>query len=170
MNSNGTTRDFVTGLFVIVGLVALAWLSFAVGGVQYQGDGGLPVYGLFDQVAGLKPKAPVQIAGVHVGQVSAIGLDESFRARVDLDLDSNLKLPVDSSAAIVTAGILGDRYIQLTPGAEEESMKPGEQIAYTESALVLERLIGKFLVNVGDKSKDEGSGTKSDDDAKEGTN
>lgn len=162
MNSN-STRDFVTGLFVIVGLVALAWLSFAVGGVKYKGDGGLPVYGLFDQIAGLKPKAPVEIAGVHVGQVSAIGLDENFRARVDLDLDSNLKLPVDSSAAIVTAGILGDRYIQLTPGAEEETMKAGEQIAYTESALVLERLIGKFLVNVGDKSKSEGEnkeGTK----------
>ena len=93
--------------------------------------------------------------------------DETFRARVDLDLDSNLKLPVDSSAAIVTAGILGDRYIQLTPGAEDEVMKPGEQIAYTESALVLERLIGKFLVNVGDKSKDEES---PDDTAKEGTN
>jgi phospholipid/cholesterol/gamma-HCH transport system substrate-binding protein len=166
MNSNGSTRDFVTGLFVIVGLGALAWLSFAVGGVQYKGDGGFPVYGLFDQIAGLKPKAPVQIAGVHVGQVSSIGLDESFRARVDLDLDSNLKLPIDSSAAIVTAGILGDRYIQLTPGAEDEMMKPGEQIAYTESALVLERLIGKFLVNVGDKSKDEGSGEAE----KEGTN
>lgn len=171
MNSdNGSTRDFVTGLFVIGGLGALAWLSFAVGGVQYQGDGGLPVYGLFDQVAGLKPKAPVQIAGVHVGQVSSIGLDESFRARVDLDLDSNLQLPVDSSAAIVTAGILGDRYIQLTPGAEDQVMKPGEQIAYTESALVLERLIGKFLVNVGDKSKDEEAGEGSDDANKEGTN
>lgn len=166
MNSNDGTRDFVTGLFVIVGLGALAWLSFSVGGLQYQGDGGLPVYGLFDQIAGLKPKAPVQIAGVHVGQVTSIGLDESFRARVDLDLDSNLKLPIDSSAAIVTAGILGDRYIQLTPGAEDEVMKPGEQIAYTESALVLERLIGKFLVNVGDSSKDEGS----DEAEKEGTN
>src|SRR5688572_32608383 len=166
MNSSDTTRDFVTGLFVIVGLCALAWLSFALGGVKYQGDGGLPVYGLFDQIAGLKPKAPVEIAGVHVGQVTAIGLDESFRARVDLDLDSNLKLPVDSSAVIVTAGILGDRYIQLTPGAEDEVMKPGEQIAYTESTLVLERLIGKFLVNVGDKPGDEGSGEAE----KEGTN
>ncbi|MFN2426388.1 MAG: outer membrane lipid asymmetry maintenance protein MlaD [Candidatus Binatia bacterium] len=157
MNANGT-RDFVTGLFVLAGLVSLAWLSFTVGGLRYTGDGGLPVYALFDQVAGLKPKSPVEIAGVRVGQVSGIGLDETFRARVDLDLDSTLELPIDSSAAIVTAGILGDRYIQLTPGAEEEMMKPGEQIAYTESALVLERLIGKFLVNVGDKSKEGESG------------
>ena len=153
MNANGT-RDFVTGLFVVAGLGALAYLSFTVGGLQYKGDGGLPVYALFDQVAGLKPKSPVEIAGVRVGQVRGIRLDEAFRARVDLDLDSSLKLPVDSSAAIVTAGILGDRYIQLTPGAEDEMLKAGEQIAYTENALVLERLIGKFLVNVGDKSKD----------------
>lgn len=164
MNASAT-RDFVTGLFVLVGLVALAWLSFTVGGVRYKGNGGLPVYALFDQVAGLKPKSPVEIAGVRVGQVRGISLDETYRARVDLDLDSNLQLPVDSSAAIVTAGILGDRYIQLTPGAEDAVMKPGEQIAYTESALVLERLIGKFLVNVGDKSKGEGEADK----AAEGT-
>ena len=149
---NGSNiRDFVTGLFVLAGLVTLAWLSFSVGGLQYKGDGGLAVYALFDQVAGLKAKAPVDIAGVRVGQVSSISLDETFRARVNLDLDSTLKLPVDSSAAIVTAGILGDRYIQLTPGAEEEVLKPGEQIPYTENAMVLERLIGKFLVNVGEK-------------------
>jgi phospholipid/cholesterol/gamma-HCH transport system substrate-binding protein len=154
MNANGT-RDFITGIFVLVGLVALAYLSFTVGGLQYKGDGGLPVYALFDQVAGLKPKSPVEIAGVRVGQVASIGLDETFRARVVLDLDSSLQLPVDSSAAIVTAGILGDRYIQLTPGAEDATLKPGEQIPYTESAMVLERLIGKFLVNVGDKSKDD---------------
>ena len=158
MNANGT-RDFVTGLFVVAGLGALAYLSFTVGGLQYKGDGGLPVYALFDQVAGLKPKSPVEIAGVRVGQVRGIRLDEAFRARVDLDLDSSLKLPVDSSAAIVTAGILGDRYIQLTPGAEDEMLKAGEQIAYTENALVLERLIGKFLVNVGDKSKDADTNT-----------
>lgn len=158
---NGTnTRDFVTGLFVLTGLFALAWLSFAVGGLRYKGEGGLPVYALFDQIAGLKPKSPVEIAGVRVGQVLGIRLDETFRARVDLDLDASLRLPVDSSAAIVTSGILGDRYIQLTPGAEDEVLKPGEQIAYTESALVLERLIGKFLVNVGDKSKDKDAATE----------
>lgn len=153
------TRDFVTGLFVLAGLVALAWLSFSVGGVTYKGDGGLPVFAVFDQVAGLTSKAPVEIAGVRVGQVRSITLDETFRARVDLELDSSLRLPVDSSAAVVTAGILGDRYIQLTPGAEDQVLVSGEQIPYTESALILERLIGKFLVNVGD-----------DDDEKESAN
>src|SRR5205085_5084013 len=102
MNGHGT-RDFVTGLFVLAGLAALLYLSFAVGGVRYKGSGGLPVYALFDQIAGLKPKSPVEIAGVRVGQVSKISLDPTFRARVDLDLDATLELPVDSSAAIVTA-------------------------------------------------------------------
>ncbi|HEY2775525.1 MAG TPA: outer membrane lipid asymmetry maintenance protein MlaD [Candidatus Binatia bacterium] len=166
MSSNGSTRDFVTGLFVLAGFVALAYLSFTVGGLQYKGEGGLPVYALFDQIAGLKPKSPVEIAGVRVGQVSRISLDDQFRARVDLDLDKSLKIPVDSSAAIVTAGILGDRYIQLTPGAEDALLKPGEQIAYTENALVLERLIGKFLVNIGgDKSKDSAESKPAGDDA-----
>jgi phospholipid/cholesterol/gamma-HCH transport system substrate-binding protein len=157
MNGHGT-RDFVTGLFVLAGLGALLYLSFSVGGIQYKGGGGLAVYALFDQIAGLKPKSPVEIAGVRVGQVSRISLDDSFRARVDLDLDASLKLPVDSSAAIVTAGILGDRYIQLTPGAEDEVLKAGEQIPYTENAIVLERLIGKFMVNIGDKSKGSDNG------------
>lgn len=156
MNSSAT-RDFATGLFVIAGLVALAYLSFSVGGLRYKGDGGLPLYAVFDQIAGLKPKAPVEIAGVRVGQVASISLDSTYRARVDLALDSDLRLPVDSSAAVVTAGILGDRYVQLTPGAEEEYLAPGEQIPYTEGALVMERLIGKFLVNVGDEAKAGGS-------------
>lgn len=153
MNASAT-RDFLVGLFVLAGLLALSYLSFSIGGLSYKGAGGLGVFATFDQIAGLKAKAPVEIAGVKVGQVAGIRLDETFRARVDLDLDKNLQLPVDSSAAIVTSGILGDRYIQLTPGAEETFLQPGEQIAFTESALILERLIGKFLVNVGDKKSD----------------
>ncbi len=145
------TRDFFVGLFVLAGLLALAYMSFSIGNLQYKGTGGLTVFATFDQIAGLKPKSPVEIAGVKVGQVIGISLDDTYRARVDLDLDKDLQLPIDSSAAIVTAGLLGDRYIQLTPGAEETFMQPGEQIAYTESALVMERLIGKFLVNVDDE-------------------
>jgi len=156
------TRDFFLGLFVLAGLMALAYMSFSIGGLQYKGTGGLAVFATFDQIAGLKPKAPVEIAGVKVGLVKSIRLDDTYRARVDLDLDKELKLPVDSSAAIVTAGILGDRYIQLTPGAEETYLKAGEQISYTESALVMERLIGKFLVNVQDKSQSKTEQPKAD--------
>src|ERR1044072_2062094 len=102
-------RDFLVGIFVLVGLGAIAYLSFSVGGLSYAGPGGLDLFASFDQTGGLKPRAPVVISGVKVGQVKAIGLGKDFRARVELDLDSSLKLPVDTSASIVTAGILGDR-------------------------------------------------------------
>jgi phospholipid/cholesterol/gamma-HCH transport system substrate-binding protein len=147
MNSN-RGRDLAVGAFVFLGLAAIAYLSFSVGGV---GDSprGLRLYAVFDQVADLKQRAPVDIAGVKVGQVVRVSLDTDYRARVDIDVDRNLKLPIDSSAAIVTAGLLGDRYISIELGAEDEYLVDGEQIGYTESAIVLERLIGKVVHNFG---------------------
>jgi phospholipid/cholesterol/gamma-HCH transport system substrate-binding protein len=138
-------RDLAVGLFVLVGLGALAYLSFSVGGLSYAGPGGFIVYAHFDQIAGLAPRAPVEISGVKVGQVKAIDLDENYRARVTLDLDPALELPTDTSASIVTAGILGDRYVSLQPGGAEERLQPGGTITFTESAVILERLIGKLV-------------------------
>lgn len=147
---NGTAkRDTVVGLFVAVGLLAIAYLSFSIGGINYRGPGGLTLTATFDEIGGLKARAPVLIAGVKVGQVTAIELDANFRARVLLDLDANLKLPVDSSAAIRTAGLLGDQNIHLAPGAETEFLTSGEEIAYTESAIVIESLVGKLIHNLG---------------------
>jgi phospholipid/cholesterol/gamma-HCH transport system substrate-binding protein len=143
-----TTRDFLVGLFVLIGLGAIGYLSLTIGGLESPGRGGIA---LFDEVADLKARAPVQLAGVTVGQVTGIKLDSDYRARVDIIVESNVELPVDSSASVVTAGLLGDRYIALQPGAEEEYLKNGEEIAYTQSAMVLENLVGKFLVNVEDK-------------------
>jgi len=144
------TRDFTVGLFVLIGLAAVAYLSFTVGGLSYTGRGGLTLYAIFDQVADLKVRAPVQISGVAVGQVKGIWLDDDYRARVQLDLDPDLELPIDSSASIITAGLLGDRYVALELGAEDQILRDGEELGFTESAMVLERLVGKFLVNVGD--------------------
>jgi len=138
-------RDLLVGFFVLAGLGAIAYLSFSVGGLSYSGPGGLTLYAAFDQTGGLKARAPVVISGVKVGQVKAIGLDQGYRARVELDLDRSLKLPTDTSASIVTAGILGDRYVSLQLGGEEQILKPGESINFTESALILESLIGKFI-------------------------
>jgi phospholipid/cholesterol/gamma-HCH transport system substrate-binding protein len=138
-------RDFLVGLFVLAGLGSIGYLSFSVGGLAYSGPGGLKLYAAFDQTGGLKARAPAVIAGVKVGQVKGITLDPSFRARVEMDLDQRLKLPVDTSASIVTAGILGDRYISLQPGGEDQVLKPGDTITFTESALILESLIGKFI-------------------------
>jgi phospholipid/cholesterol/gamma-HCH transport system substrate-binding protein len=154
------TRDLAVGFFVFLGLAAIAYLSLSVGGI---GDtpGGCTLYARFDQVADLKPRAPVDISGVKVGQVISVALDENYRARVTLDVDPKLELPVDSSASIVTSGLLGDRYIQIELGAEEDYLKDGDEIAYTESAIVLERLIGKVVHNFSadkDDKKEESPG------------
>jgi phospholipid/cholesterol/gamma-HCH transport system substrate-binding protein len=149
-----TNRDLLVGSFVLAAFAAIAWLSFTVGGLGTGVKGGLSVYAKFDQVAGLKNRAPVELSGVKIGQVTSIVLDDDFRARVDLDLRDDIELPFDSSASIFTAGLLGDRYISIELGAEEESLKNGEEIGMTESAIVMERILGKFLYNVG--SKDDG--------------
>jgi phospholipid/cholesterol/gamma-HCH transport system substrate-binding protein len=152
--SRAPLRDLLVGLFVLAGLGAVAYLSLSVGGLSTHGPGGLPVFADFDEIGGLKPRAQVVISGVKVGQVASIALDDKYRARVKLDLDAHLKLPVDTSASIMTSGLLGDRYVSLQLGGESEILKPGDRIAMTESAVVLERLIGK-LVYGGDRGKTE---------------
>jgi len=152
--SRAPVRDLVVGLFVLAGFGAVAYLSLSVGGVSLGRTGGLMLFADFDEIGGLKPRAQVVISGVKVGQVASIGLDDSYRARVRLDLERGLKLPVDTSASIMTSGLLGDRYVSLQLGGDQELLKSGDQITMTESAVVLERLIGK-LVYGGDHGKTE---------------
>ncbi len=149
------TRDFVVGLFVLAGLGAVAYLSFSVGGLSLGSNGGLQLYATFDQIGGLKPRAKVEVSGVRVGEVETIGLDKDLRARVELNLEKDLKLPIDSTASIVTSGLLGDQYISLQLGGEEDVLKSGEEITFTESAVILERLIGQFIhsTDVGEAEK-----------------
>ena len=142
-------RDLIVGIFVAIGLATIAYLSIQVGGVTYAGRGGLQLYATFDQIGGLKPRAPVAVAGVTVGQVREIGLDERLRAKVTLEVDEKLELPVDSSAAIQTQGLLGDQYIALEPGGEDAMLENGDELEFTESALSVERLIGKFVQDSG---------------------
>jgi phospholipid/cholesterol/gamma-HCH transport system substrate-binding protein len=150
-------RDLIVGLFVAVGLAAIAYLSIQVGGVSYAGRGGLVLHATFDQIGGLKPRSPVSVAGVTVGQVREIGLDDLLRARVTLEVDKNLALPVDSSAAIHTEGLLGDQFVALEPGGEDKVLENGEEIEFTESALSVERLIGKFVHDSGIESGNSGA-------------
>ena len=142
-------RDLVVGLFVLAGLGAVAYLSLSVGGLSVRGPSGLTVFADFDEIGGLKPRAQVVISGVKVGQVASIALDDNYRARVKLDLDARLKLPIDTSASIMTSGLLGDRYVSLQLGGESDILKPGDRISMTESAVVLERLIGKLVYGGG---------------------
>lgn len=142
-------RDFLVGCLVLLGIAAIAYLSLRVGGLAGAPPGGFSVFATFDEIGGLKPRAPVAISGVKVGQVKAISLDKGYRARVELDLMPAMALPADTSASIVTSGVLGDRYVQLQLGGDTEMLKPGDEIPFTEPAVILERLIGKFIHNVG---------------------
>jgi phospholipid/cholesterol/gamma-HCH transport system substrate-binding protein len=138
-------RDLVVGLFVLAGLAAIAYLSLQVGGLSYKGPGGLVLVASFDAVGGLSERAPVRIAGVKVGQVESIVLGDDLRARVTLDLDPRLELSTDTVASIRTEGLLGDQFIELAPGGEEEVLRSGDALSFTESAINLEKLIGSVV-------------------------
>ena len=148
MQSN-STRDLVVGLFVLVGLGALAYLSLQVGGLEFGVGDRITLRATFDDIGGLSVRAPVRIAGVKIGQVSAIDLDKDLRAEVFLEVQSGLGLSTDSSAAIRTAGLLGDQFISVELGAEDAVLKDGDQFAFTESALSIDRLIGRFVHDSG---------------------
>ena len=138
-------RDLAVGIFVLGGLLAVAYLSIQVGGLSYAGPGGLTLVARFDEIGGLSPRAPVAISGVKVGQVTAITLDDDLRAEVRLDLDASLELPIDTSASIRTSGLLGDQFITLEPGGELDLLADGDEIDFTYSALNLEKLIGTLV-------------------------
>ena len=146
------SRDLAVGLFVLIGLAAVGYLSLRVGGLQT--NGGLLLHANFTQIGGLAERAPVVISGVKVGRVTRIELAEDLRARVTLDVDAKLALPIDTSASIRTAGLLGDQFIELEPGAEDQLLATGGEIGLTESALSIEKLVGS-LVHDADLGGDE---------------
>ncbi|MAE96088.1 MAG: outer membrane lipid asymmetry maintenance protein MlaD [Deltaproteobacteria bacterium] len=144
-----TTRDLTVGLFVLAGLAALAYLSIQLGGLTYKGPRGLQLHASFDEIGGLAPRAPVVISGVPVGEVVEITLDEDLRARVEIDVDAALELAVDTSASIRTSGLLGDQFVALEPGGEDELLGPGDTLSFTESALNIEKLVGTLVHDTG---------------------
>ncbi len=142
-----TALDFWVGLFVVVGFLAVLFLALKVGNMSslsFQ-----PTYAVkmkFDNIGGLKPRAAVKSAGVVVGRVKTIGFDtNTYQALVTIDIDGQYPFPKDSSAKILTSGLLGEQYIGLEPGGDTEMLKAGDTITMTQSAIVLENLIGQFL-------------------------
>ncbi|MAG30155.1 MAG: outer membrane lipid asymmetry maintenance protein MlaD [Deltaproteobacteria bacterium] len=148
MQSNAT-RDLIVGVFVLIALGALAYLSLQVGGFELRGAERIVLRATFDDIGGLSVRAPVRVAGVKVGQVSAIDLDEELRAEVSFEVDSEVGLSVDSSAAIRTAGLLGDQFISVELGAEDDVLGNGEEFAFTESALSIDKLVGRLIHDAG---------------------
>ena len=144
------TRDLVVGIFVLVGILALAYLSLQIGSLSLQNQGGLVLFATFDDIGGLSERSAVRIGGVRVGRVTKIALDADLRPRVQLDLADDLELTIDTMAAIRTSGLLGDQFIALEPGAEDELLVSGEDVVFTESATNLDSLIGAVVHGGGD--------------------
>ncbi|MEJ2564428.1 MAG: outer membrane lipid asymmetry maintenance protein MlaD [Gammaproteobacteria bacterium] len=142
-----TTVEILVGLFVVAGLAALFMLAMKVSNITTLTDeNGYEVTAYFDNVGGLKVRSQVTASGVTVGRVAAIRYDDKmFEALVTLKLDRNFHLPVDSSASIFTSGLLGEQYVSLEPGGSEENLKQGDRIKLTQSALILEQVIGRVL-------------------------
>lgn len=142
--------EMAVGLFMVAGIAALFFLAIKVSGLSDEAARpSYRVYASFQNAGGLTVRAKVTMAGVVIGRVSEIKLDpKTFRARVALDIYNDVnQISTDAVASILTAGLLGEKYIGIVPGAEEEVLKDGDEIEQTQSSLVLEDLIGKFLFN-----------------------
>lgn len=143
---NRLNVEVAVGIFLVAGFLCFAWLSVRLGHVDLFGGNEYPVMANFNSVSGLKEGAAVEIAGVKIGKVSHIRLDDkSYEAEVELTLDREVKLQEDSIASIRTAGIIGDRYVSISPGGSDLLIEPGGVIFETESAINLEELVSKYM-------------------------
>ncbi len=152
--------ESVVGLFLIAAMGAMLVLAFKVSGLtSFFKPEGYMVTAQFDDIGQLKTRAAVKIGGVTVGEVAGIKLDPvTFKAVVKIQINSRVKdIPVDSTATILTAGLLGDNYIEITPMYSSEFLKEGSEITETHSAMILERLIGQFMYKVGGGSNSDSS-------------
>ncbi len=137
--------EIVVGIFLVLGFLAFGWLAMQLGEVTWlSGSRTYTVFADFDNISGVKSGAEVQIAGVTVGTVTGLGLNEYDQARAELQLNREIKLPKDSIASVKSQGIIGDKLIQITLGGDEEEYKEGDVILDTESSVDLESLISKF--------------------------
>ena len=153
--------ETLVGGFVLLGLLGLVFLSLQAAnlGTFSNNRDTYTVYARFDNIGGLKPRAPVRSAGVVVGRVTSIELDaKTFQGVVTLDIEKAYSFPKDTAAKILTSGLLGDQYIGLEPGGDDANLAAGDTIAQTQSAVVLENLIGQFLTSRADST---GSGAAS---------
>ena len=147
MTKKGT--ETLVGLFVLLGLAGLVFLSLKAANLASFGNrDSYTVTARFDNIGGLKARSPVRSAGVTVGRVTSIALDpKTYQGLVTMELEKGVQFPRDSSAKILTSGLLGDQYVGIEPGADDKNLAAGDIIKQTQSAVVLENLISAFLFN-----------------------
>ena len=139
-----TRLELIVGVFVLIGIAALTYLAVKLGKLEVVGSHQRHVQAVFDSVAGLKPGAPVEVAGVQVGQVKRIALDGE-RELVTLAVHPEIKVYEDAIASIKTRGLIGDKYVSLSPGGSDKELSAGGKIRDTESGVDLEAIIGEFI-------------------------
>jgi phospholipid/cholesterol/gamma-HCH transport system substrate-binding protein len=138
--------EMIVGLFLLAGFASFAYISIKMGDIKMFMDESYPITARFSSISGLKEGAVIELAGVKVGKVSKIELDEGeYEAVVHLDINKAVQLTDDSIASIRTSGIIGDRFIKLTPGGSDIYLEPGDQIEETESSISLEELVSKYI-------------------------
>lgn len=143
---NKRTLEFFVGCFVLLGLVAILYLALQVGSARFFGGDRYELQARFSGVSGVNPGSRVEIAGVQVGSVRDIVLNDNYYAIVTLELPNHIQLDDDTIASVKTAGLIGDRYISLSPGGSGFPLEPGDLIVDTESALDIESLISRFAL------------------------
>lgn len=160
--------ETLVGLFVLAGIVALVFLALKAANLgSFDSGDTYTLTAKFDNIGGLKARAPVRSAGVTVGRVTSITLDpKTYQGVVHLQIQRGVQFPDDSSARILTAGLLGDQYLGIEPGGSEKNFAPGDQIKQTQSAVVLENLIGQFLFSKAADAGTPGASTPASNGAK----
>jgi phospholipid/cholesterol/gamma-HCH transport system substrate-binding protein len=137
--------EIAVGFFLLLGILALAYISINLGKLEIMGEEGYTVYAEFDRAGGIKQNAVVEMAGVEVGTVKSVSITDHYRARVALSIHLSIKLQEDAIASIKTKGLIGEQYVQISPGGSEKLIEDGGTIRETESAVDLEDLISKYV-------------------------
>lgn len=136
--------ELAVGIFIIAGGIALSYLSIRLGNLEFVGKKGYDVYAIFSNTGGLKDGSSIEIAGVGVGKVKSVSLDK-YQARVVMNLKDEVKIQEDAIASVKTRGLIGEKYIEITPGGSDKMLVPGERIRETQPAVDIEGLISKFV-------------------------
>lgn len=152
--------EFMVGLFMIAGLICFSWLAIELGGVSLGSSSHYTLRARFVSASGLKPGADVELAGVVVGKVTHIKFDaDEYQAEVELTIPKNVRLQEDAIASIRSTGIIGGKFLKITPGGSDELLAPGDEILETESSISLEELISKYMFDSSKNDSDNNDNT-----------